>query len=138
MDLSGVLYGFYSNKEMSVVFDELKKVAESIQYVFQLDAFDEYDNMLFSKDENLLLLHYEKGYNTELAVEGCFHIEAKKTKLHGIARLLEFEGKSDFEPFDINLAFTTVYYYVLTVPHFTEQNAFSKKIYDSLSRVLAK
>jgi hypothetical protein len=136
MELTGELYGFYSNKELPVVFEELKKYAESINFKFDIDSFDEWEHIFFYKNEIMLEYHDEKGYNTELNGEGCFFIEAKKTKLIGIAKLFEFEGKSDFNPIDINLALTNVNYYLLTVPHIIEDDEFSRKIHGSILSIL--
>jgi hypothetical protein len=136
MELTGALYGFYSNKALPAVLEEFKKYAESIAFNFDLDSFEGSENIFFYKDETMLEYHDEKGYNTELNGEGCFYIEAKKTKLIGIAKLFEFEGKSDFNPIDINLALTQVYYYLLTIPHIIEEDAFSGKIHHSLQSIL--
>jgi hypothetical protein len=136
MELTGVLYGFYSNKAMPAVFEKLKTYAESINFKFQHDSFEGNEDIFFYKDENMRRYHDDKGYNTELNGEGCFYIEGKNAKLNGIATLFEFEGKSDFEPFDINLAFTQVYYYVLTVPHIVEDDEFSRKIHHAVQNIL--
>lgn len=138
MELTGNLYGFYSNKPISNIFKDLNDYAKSINFKFQQSSFEEYENILFYKDEIMLEYHSEKGYNTELEGEGCFHVEAKKTKLKGMATLFEFEGEANFEPFDINLAFTEVYYYVLTIPHFIENDKFSQQIHTSLLNILTK
>ena len=136
MELTGELYGFYTNKELPTVFEELKKYAESIGFKFNINSFEEWENLFFYKDEKMLQYHDEKGYNTELNGEGCFGIEAKKTKLIGIAKLFEFEGETNFDPYDINLAFNHVYYYLLVVPHIIEDDAFSRKIHDSIRSIL--
>ena len=138
MELTGVLYGFYSNRALPAVFEELKSYAERIGYKFDIDSFEENETIFFYKDEKMLAHHDDNGYNTDLNGEGCFFIEAKKTKLIGIAKLFEFEGKSDFNPIDINLALTHVYYYLLTVPHIIEVDEFSKKIHNSVQSILTK
>ena len=109
MELTGVLYGFYSNKEITAVFEELKKLAERINYQFEIGPFFENESFYSYKDEAMLRYHEENGYNTDLNGEGVFFIEAKKTKLIGIATLFEFEGVTNFDPYDINLAFNNVY-----------------------------
>jgi len=136
MELTGVLYGFYSNRALPEVFEELKSFAERIGYKFEIDTFEENETIFFYKDEAMLEHHDDNGYNTDFNGEGCFYIEAKKTKLIGIAKLFEFEGKSDFNPIDINLALTQVYYYLLTVPHIIEEDEFSKRIHHSVRDML--
>ena len=136
MELTGESYGFYSNKELPAVIEEMKKYAERINFKVDIDTFYEYERMFFYKDEIMVQYHDEKGYNTELNGEGCFFIEAKEAKLIGIAKLFEFEGKSDFHPIDINLALTHVYYYLLTVPHIIEDDEFSRKIHHTLQGIL--
>jgi hypothetical protein len=136
MELTGEMYAFYSNKSISAVFEELKSYAESINFKFELNTWEEYERIFFFKDEKMLHYHDEKGYNTELNGEGCFGIEAKKTKLIGIATLFEFEGVTNFDPHDINLAFKHVYYYLLTIPHIIEEDEFSRKIHQSVLNIL--
>jgi hypothetical protein len=138
MELTGELYGFFSNKEIAAVLEEMKKYAESINYKFEIDSFEGEENLFFYKDENMMHYHEENGYNTDLNGEGCFNLEAKKVKLNGIAKLFEFDGKSDFRPYDINLAFSQVYYYLLTIPHFKQEDEFSRKIHDTILGILTK
>ena len=137
MELTGSLYGFYSDKPTSIVFQALEEYSKSINFTFEHGSFLEEQSMFFYKDELMLERHYEIGYNTEIEGEGCFNIEAKKTSLQGIATLFEFEGKSNFDPLDINLAFAEVYYYVLTIPSVKEDNPFSQKIHDKFSNILS-
>jgi hypothetical protein len=136
MEFTGELYGFYSNREVATVFEKLKKLAERINYQFKIGSLFENEDIFFYKDDAMLRYHEENGYNTDLNGEGCFYIEAKKTTLNGIATLFEFEGKSDFDPYDINLAFTQVYYYVLTIPHIIEEDEFSRKIHQAVLNIL--
>lgn len=138
MELTGQLYGFYSNKKISSVFEELKKYAKSTDYLCEHNTYDDEESLFFFKDEEMKQYHEEEGYNTDQKSQGCFCVEAKMTKLDGISTLFEFEGSSDFDPIDINLVFTKVYYYVLTVPHFLENDKFSKTIFDSMHRILMK
>ncbi|MFD2909199.1 hypothetical protein ACFSX9_10705 [Flavobacterium ardleyense] len=136
MELTGNLYGFYSNKPISSVFKDLEQHAKNINFKFKSTSFQDDECMFFFKDQTMFEHHDEIGYNTELNNEGCFNVEAKKTKLKGIATLFEFEGESDFNPFDINLVFTEVFYYVLTVPHLKEEDNFSQKTHDSFMNIL--
>ena len=136
MELTGNLYGFYSNKPISDVFRSLEEYSKNINFKFESSSFQDDKNMFFYKDKIMLQYHENIGYNTELKEQGCFSIEAKITKLKGIATLFEFEGESNFAPFDINLVLNQVYYYVLTIPHLKEKDKFSKMIYDSLLNIL--
>jgi len=138
MELTGELYGFYSNRELIAVFEELKKLAEGINYKFNIGTLFDNETIFFYKDDAMLRYHEENGYNTDLNGEGCFYIEAKKTKLIGIATLFEFEGVTNFDPIDINLAFKHVYYYLLTIPQIKEEDVFSKKIHDLVLGILTK
>ncbi len=137
MELTGNLYGFYSNKSISEVFKSLEEYSKNINFKFEHNSFQEEKSMFFYKDDSMLDHHDEEGYNTEINGEGCFNVEAKETKLNGIATLFEFDGESDFDPYDINLAFTQVYYYVLTVPHLVENDMFSQKVHRSLLSILS-
>lgn len=138
MDFTGRLYGFYSNRPISKVFVDIKAYAKSINFKFNCGAFEEYEHLFFYKDKIMLQHHEDKGYNTELGGEGCFYLEAKIATLDGIATLFEFEGESNFQPMDINLAFSKSNYYVLTIPHFKDDDIFSKKIHDTLRNILMK
>ncbi|HEY8957346.1 hypothetical protein [Chitinophaga sp.] len=137
MNWTGELYGFYSEKPIQEVFEAVKNKALEMPYKFDYNKTDIEETLLFYKDEAMLEYHLENGYNTELNGEGCFSLEAKTVKLDGIATLFEFEGASDFEPYDINLVFSRIYYYVLTVPDFIEESEFSKKIHAMFHQVLS-
>ena len=138
MELTGVLYGFYSNREITAAFEEFKNLAERINYQFEIAPFFEKESFYSYKDDAMLRYHEENGYNTDLNGEGVFFIEAMKTKLIGIATLFEFEGDSNFHPYDINLALNHVYYYLLTIPKIKEEDVFSRMIHDSVRYILIK
>jgi hypothetical protein len=138
MELTGQLYGFYSNKNIEVVFDSLEKFSLTINYKYDENTIFGERAMIFFKDEKMWEHHLENGYNTDFEGKGCFSVESKLTRLNGISTLSEFDGNSDFEPIDINLTFTEVYYYVLTVPHFIEDDEFSKNIMNSFREILMR
>lgn len=138
MELTGQLYGFYSNKNIEEVFDSLEKFSLIINYKYDYNTIFGEKSMIFFKDEKMWQHHLENGYNTDIEEKGCFSIESKLTRLNGISTLFEFDGNSDFEPIDINLAFTKVYYYVLTVPYFIEEDKFSNDIVNSFRAILMR
>ncbi|HWV67719.1 hypothetical protein [Chitinophaga sp.] len=137
MNWTGELYGFYTEKPIQEVFEILKNKASEMPYKFDYNKTDTEETLLFYKDQEMLEYHLENGYNTDLNGEGCFSVEAKTVKLDGIATLFEFEGLSDFEPYDINLVFSRISYYVLVVPDFIEESQFSKKIHTMFRQVLS-
>jgi hypothetical protein len=138
MESTGQLYGFYSNKTIEAVFTALEKFSSEIKYNYDYNKLFGEKSMIFFKDEKMWQYHLENGYNTDINGEGCFTIETKITKLNGISTLFEFDGKSDFEPIDINLVFTEVFYYVLTVPHLVEEDIFSSNIMKVFREILIK
>ncbi|BDR55710.1 hypothetical protein [Xylocopilactobacillus apis] len=135
--MTGILYGFYTTKPIELVFELLKAEAQNINYHFEYNHFQDEKSLLFYKSQEMLDYHLNNGYNLDLEGEGCFCVEAKRVNLHGIASLFEFEGKSDFEPYDINLSFDNIFYYVLVVPDIIENSDFCLKIHDMIKRVLA-
>lgn len=80
--------------------------------------------------------HLEYGYNLNLNGEGCFGIEAKRTKLNGIATLFEFENDSNFEPYDISLHLDDVFYYILVLPDLIENSSFCKRVHEMFVNIL--
>ncbi|ECP1342160.1 hypothetical protein FUT32_22920, partial [Salmonella enterica subsp. enterica] len=72
----------------------------------------------------------------DLDGEGCFCIEAKSTKLNGIATLFEIDNDSNFEPYDINLHFDNVFYYVLILPDLIENSDFCHNIHNLFINIL--
>lgn len=138
MNWTGQLYGFYTEKPIQKIFEALKEKASDISYNFNYHINNSEETLLFFKNEAMLNYHLENGYNTEIHGEGCFSVEAKTVKLDGVASLHEFEGLSDFEPYDINLVFNKTYYYVLTVPDFIEASDFSRKIYTMFRQILLR
>jgi len=136
MNWTGELYGFYTEKPIHEVFQTLRNKALEMAYTWDYSKSDNEENLFFYKDEEMLQHHQENGYNTDRNGAGCFSVEARKVKLDGIATLFEFEGHSDFEPYDINLAFSQVYYYVLVLPDFIEASEFSNEIHTAFRQIL--
>jgi hypothetical protein len=133
---TGVLYGFYSNKPIVGVFEALKDAALKIGYQHEYNEYEDEKSLLFYKNKEMLEYHLENGYNTDLQGNGCFCVEAKNVKLHGVASLHKFEESSDFEPYDINLIFNQVQYYLLIVPGVIENSEFSFRVHSLFSQVL--
>jgi len=136
MHWTGELYGFYTEKPIELVFNVFQKKSLEIGYKFDYFKNQNEEILLFYKDEKMLEYHLDNGYNTAINGEGCFCVEAKVVKLDGIASLFEFEGNSNFEPCDINLAFSKVFYYVLIVPDSIENSIFSAKIHELFHNIL--
>ena len=114
----------------------------AINYKYYFNGINKYsDNFetLFSyKNDEMYEYHLENGYNIDMQGEGCFMIQAKKTQLRGKATLFEFEDDSNmgFDPYDINLRFNNLYYYVLVLPEEPENSSFSQKINNFLISIL--
>lgn len=129
-DWTGAIYGIYSNKPIKEVFAALRYSFLSTKgYEFEYHSYEAEESLLFYKNKEMLNCHAEYGYNERINGEGCFCIEAKTANLFGTASLFEFDGNSDFEPYDINFIFEKIYYYVLIVPHHIEESKFSKEIH---------
>lgn len=126
---TGEMYGFYTNKSIENIFEALKKEVGKIDYQNEHSSYNGEESLLFYKDQNMLDHHLDVGYNLDLDGQGCFCIEAKVVNLHGVASLFEFESKSDFEPYDINLLFDNIFYYVLIIPDFIEKSDFCSQIH---------
>jgi hypothetical protein len=135
---TGELYGFYTEKSIDMVFNQIKEYAISIGYEFEYSRYEEDENLFFYKNKEMYDYHLEHGYNTDMGDEGCFSIEAKITKIDGIATLIKFKGCPNFDPFDINLVFNNVFYYILVVPFLINNSPFSKNIYDVFHKILLK
>lgn len=133
---TGVMYGFYTNKPLEDVFSSMAAKVKPDGYQHQRNSVRDEEFLLFYKDEEMLNYHLEKGYNLDIGGEGCFCIEAKSATLNGAATLFEFENDSDFEPYDINLRFNHIYYYVLILPDFIDSADFCQKIYNLFVNVL--
>lgn len=138
MNWTGQLYGFYTEKQISQVFERLQENAVLINYQSNYHQYTGEQTLLFYKDEEMLKLHSELGYNTRLNGEGCFSVEAKMVNLDGVATLFEFEGESDFEPYDINLVFQHLSYFVLVVPGLVEECVFSWKVAEMMRKALRR
>jgi hypothetical protein len=133
---TGELYGFYTEKPINRVFNIIKEYANSIGYEYEYSSQEREEYLFFYKDEKMYEYHLEHGYNIDINGIGCFSIEAKNTKMDGIATLIKFEGYPNLEPIDINLVFNDVFYYVLVVPCLIENSPFAKKIYDVFHNAL--
>lgn len=127
---TGELYGFYTNKPIVDVFNILKKEIYKIGYQFEYHSYNAEESLFFYKDNDMLAHHEEVGYNLDIDNQGCFCIEAKIANLHGIATLFEFESKSNFEPYDINLLLDNIFYYVLVLPDFIDKSTFCLDIHN--------
>lgn len=135
---TGEMYGFYTNKPISKIFETMINEVKNIGYHYEYNSYEGEESLLFYKDNNMLNHHLDVGYNTDLCGQGCFCIEAKIVNLHGVASLFEFESKSDFEPYDINLILDNIYYYVLIIPNFIDKSNFCEQIYHLLIDVIKK
>ena len=135
---TGCWYGFYSNKPIDIVFFEWRKKMSAINYNYEYSTYKEKgDEFLFCyKSDQMYEYHLEHGYNIEMQGEGCFMIQAKKAHLKGKATLFEFDDKSMCDPYDINLRFNSLYYYVLVLPEEPENSSFSQKINNFLISIL--
>lgn len=131
-----MLYSFYSNKPIPDIFSALKVQTINVGYQFDYHEYDFEQTLLCYKNEEMLKYHLDNGYNTDLDSEGCFCIEAKDVRLYGKACLVEFENDTDFEPYDIHLAFGQVFYYRLITPNNIDICEFSSKIYELFTDIL--
>ncbi|MFV8844395.1 hypothetical protein [Serratia fonticola] len=138
VDWTGEMYGFYTNKPISKIFETIKNEVMSIGYHYEYNSYGGEESLFFYKDKNMLDHHLDVGYNTDLGGQGCFCIEAKIVNLHGVASLFEFESKSDFDPYVINLILDNVFYYVLIVPDFIDKSEFCSKIHHLFVGVIKK
>lgn len=129
---TGTLYYFYSNKQISAVFNTLKTQAMKMSYQFDYHEYNLECSLLFYTNAAMLKDHMDNGYNTAINGQGCFGVEAKKVKLDGKASLFEFEQDTDFQPYDINLMFDQVFYYRLVTPDSIDDCRFSAKAYQLL------
>lgn len=135
-ELTGIMYGFYTNKSIDDVFFSWIKKLSSINYKYEQSAFRDEKFLFCYKNDEMRDYHLNYGYNLNLNGEGCFLIEAKSTKLNGIATLFEFDSASDFEPYDINLHFNKVFYYVLVLPDLIENSKFCQDIHNLFINIL--
>lgn len=135
-DWSGVMYGFYTDMSLELVLAGLTEKAARLGFQSQQECIRGEEFILFYKDEGMLKTHLEQGYNLGATGEGCFGVEAKPAALNGIATLFEFEGDSDFEPYDINLRFNRIFYYVLVLPDSVDESDFCRRIHTMFSETL--
>ncbi len=133
---TGILYGFYSNKPINEVFSLLKKEMGKINYQSNYYSAMDETSLFFFKDKNMFEHHLNNGYNIDMDGMGCFSVEAKNADLHGLATLFEYEDKSDFEPYDINLNFNNIFYYVLVLPEIVESSKFCLTLYNEFKKIL--
>ncbi len=136
MEWTGELYGFYTEKTIDEVFDSIKEYAVDIGYEFEYNHYENEEDLFFYRNKKMYDRHLKNGYNTDMNGEGCFSVEAKRTKIDGVATLNKFAGVANFDPFDINLVFNNVFYYTLIVPHPVEDSPFSKQIFDQFHKIL--
>ncbi|MGE9657825.1 hypothetical protein ACQP6C_04945 [Snodgrassella alvi] len=129
---TGYWYGFYSNKPIDIVFSKWRKKMLAINYKYYYNGInkrnDNFETFFSYKTDEMYEYHLENGYNIDMQGEGCFMIQAKKAQLRGKATLFEFDDKSMCDPYDINLRFNSLYYYVLVLPEEPGNSSFSQKI----------
>ncbi|OCG18944.1 hypothetical protein A9G24_11955 [Gilliamella sp. App6-5] len=133
---TGVMYGFYTNKSIDDVFSAWFKKLASMNYQCERSRFRNDEFLFCYKNDEMQNYHLEYGYNLDINGEGCFCIEAKSTKLHGTATLFKFDNDSDFEPYDINLHFQHVFYYVLVLPDLIENSRFCQNMHRLFTNIL--
>ena len=138
MDFTGIEYLLYSNKDNSSVMDEFKKRMCSIGYNLierEEDKAQDYLSYFFAKNKEMLDLHLEIGYNTNLNSEGCVYLYSG----------VELLNNPFIVPETMNLKkrhFQYVwfpgryYYYMITLPGDIEKDEFSRKIFNFLKEIL--
>lgn len=126
---TGKMYGFYATRPIAEVFEGVKNIFNTIGYRYEYGIYNGEEHLFFFKNNKMLKHHWNLGYNTDISGQGCFCIEAKVVNLYGMASLFEFNSKSDFEPYDINLLLSDVFYYVLILPDFIENSDFCLQIH---------
>lgn len=136
MEWTGNMYGFYTDKSVDDVWFSLIKKLSSINYKYEQSSFRDEEFLFCYKNDEMRDYHENHGYNLDLQGEGCFLIEAKSTQLNGIATLFEVDNASDFEPYDINLQFNQVFYYVLVLPDLIENSKFCHDIHSMFIKIL--
>lgn len=127
-DWTGAFYGFYTNKKIDAIIENSKIKIQEIGYSSKLEKFRDEISLFSYKNDEMLKRHLEIGYNLDSNDEGCFSVEAKIVSLNGIASLTELDGRSDFDPCDINLMLEDISYLFLILPDFIENSAFCLKI----------
>jgi hypothetical protein len=134
---TGVLYAFYTNKDTQTVIDNaIGFFGVNFGYQVQRGSHDGEKWFLFFESEKMLEYHLENGYNVDLGGKGCFCIEQKLVKLDGVASLFEFEGNTDFIPFDVNMYFDDICYLCLVLPEPKEESTFCLDIHTGLRNVI--
>lgn len=135
---TGELYGFYTEKPINKVFNLVKEYANSIGYESEYSSHENEEELFFYKNRKMYDYHLDHGYNTNIDGIGCFSIEAKNTKMDGIATLIKFDDCPNIDPIDINLVFNEVFYYTLIVPSLIENSPFAKNIHSAFHEILLK
>lgn len=130
---TGVMYSFYSNKNEGDVMPLFCEFMQELAFKCKKTTFKTDKFWFFYKNAEMIHMHNECGYNLNMNGEGCFSIEAKRTKLHGMANLFEFEGEKNFEPYDINLRMDDVFYYMLLLPSEIDKSIFCRSIYEKFN-----
>lgn len=136
---TGADYLLYSKNENQGVFrrfnEEVVKLGFHPMYLEEKDS-EHYRSSFYSKNDAMLKLHEEKGYNTDLSGEGCFYlysgieeldapyiVEGTLDAKNGFMQYVWFPGR--------------YYYYMLTLPADINKDEFSRKIFNLLKEILA-
>ena len=134
---TGIEYLLYSKNESSAVMAEFKKKMNELGFITKngKDSPEDCSEAFFYKNEEMLRLHAEIGYNTKIESEGCVYIYTGTEKLEN--SFIVSETMNIRKRFFQYVWFPgEYYYYMLTVPDDIESDSFSKKIFDILKGLM--
>lgn len=133
---TGNLTIFYSNRPIhELARDLVSCFRESFGYQVELDPLGNGLGFLFYRDKQMLDHHLEAGFNVDREGCGCVGVEVDEVDFDARLSLFEFEGESDFEPYEVSMMLSGVLHITLVLPASADDNAFCSKVLRDIGKL---
>lgn len=145
MEITGFDNVFFSNIGFKDIISNFEKELETISPNYIIDNTllpvssnsEERHERFYSKNQQMLEIHEEHGFNTKLNNEGCVYLIASKQKQFDFEIRVnqEIEPKPEFaepDPYESRIIMNNSWQYTLVTPNSIDEEGVSKSIFDKL------
>lgn len=127
----------YTNRPLlELAKDLMACFRDTFGYQMEVDRLGNGLGFLFYRDKDMLDHHLDAGFNVDRAGRGCVGIEMDEVDVYARLSLFEFEGESDFDPYDVGMMLSGVLHVTVVLPATTQENMFSSQVLSDVERLM--
>ncbi|WP_164162022.1 hypothetical protein [Stenotrophomonas maltophilia] len=126
----------YTNRPLlDLAKDLMACFRDTFGYQMEVDRLGNGLGFLFYRDRDMLDHHLDVGFNVDRAGRGCVGIEVDEVDFYARLSLFEFEGESDFDPYDVGMMLSGVLHVTVVLPAATEENTFCSQVLSDIEKL---